>query len=331
MGRESTIEWCHATWNPLRGCSRVSEGCRHCYAEREAHRHSGPGGAYEGLTVLGNQGVRWTGIVRLIGEHLDDPIRWREPRRIFVNSMSDLFHEAVPDEWIRAVFGVMASAQHHRYIVLTKRPQRMRNLLLQWENEGLIMRSGYGVRLPNVCLGVSVEDQKTADERIPLLLQTPAAVRCVSYEPALGPVNFRRIVYDHVIAIDALTGDCGFPVPHAPTEAHLDWVIIGGESGPNARPFDIAWARSTVEQCRAAGVACFMKQFGARPYNGDEMQPTGRFRGSRSNGTRQLEMKAEVLKLRDRKGGDPTEWPQDLRIREFPGALLLERDKVPGT
>lgn len=474
MGKTS-IEWTDTTWNPVRGCSRVSEGCRHCYAERIAGRFSGKGQRFEGFAkgkpndYHGQSGKgrtnwtwRWTGKVELIPSKLDEPLHWRKPRRIFVNSMSDLFHESLPDDAIDSVFDVVARAHRHTFQVLTKRPARMLDYLrpsscalprivslVSGHEPSLAIVLQTGLRLddkparprwplPNVWLGVSVEDQATADERIPLLLQTPAAVRWASYEPALGPVDFSRwlnvptqvaqhctcgrtldpeIGQEGIEQSDAIArarhlpglkglpataepagavvqparpadllgepyhyGDVGVvdrdprairssrpaspmevalaikesghvcehggvagnpdrhrqDAPTATAELHagrdqaapnvrsmaagaraefrechpgevaasqsgvihtphctggpcLDWVVIGGESGPGARPFDLAWARSTVAQCRAAGVPVFYKQGGRSqrcPHNS--------------------------------KGGHFECFPPDLRIREFP-------------
>jgi len=212
--------------------------------------------------------------VQLLPDRLDQPLRWRKPRRIFVDSMADLFHEDVPGNFIRSVFEVMANAQQHTFQVLTKRPERMHELL----NKPVVGEPPHRVwprpwPLPNVWLGVSCEDQQTADERIPLLLETPAAVRFVSAEPLLGPVELTRLPshYDGddrpLLRLDALRGGhwCG-PGQFGPDTAHLNWVIVGGESGPHARPMELAWARSIRDQCRAAGVAYFGKQdSGARP------------------------------------------------------------------
>lgn len=331
--RDGGIAWTEETWNPIRGCSRVSEGCRHCYAERMAARFSGPGQPYDGLARSTPSGPRWTGKVRLVEEHLADPLRWKRPRRVFVNSMSDLFHEALSNEQIAAIFGVMAAAPQHTFQVLTKRAKRMREWFVggarpniavydaaaeivagDWSKMPSDMaktRSSGGAwwPLPNVWLGVSVEDQATADARIPHLLETPAAVRWVSYEPALGPVRFDHLDADAAghaewCQIDALTGrhtDMGRPCPDAPSR--LDWIVIGGESGPGARPFDVAWARATIAACRAAGVPCFVKQLGARPVQAPA-PPVGRY----------------AFAFDDRKGGDPAEWPVDLRVREWPSA-----------
>ena len=326
----TSIEWTDKTWNPVRGCSRVSAGCSHCYAEGVARRFAGPGQPYDGLVRIGKDGrpkAQWNGTVRFVPEHLADPMRWKKPRRVFVNSMSDLFHEALTFEQIAAVFGVMSSAPQHTFQVLTKRPERARAFfdwlrhpgaadphatcvwhamaMTPWRPAGAYDHEwpaplgGGPWPLPNVWLGVSVEDQATADERIPTLLQLPAAVRWVSYEPALGPVDFARV----------RVPDAPSPPSHA-TVLHafrgfgsrLDWIVVGGESGPGARPFDLSWARWTIEQCRAAGVPVFVKQLGAVP------------RGPRVGAWN------EPLQLRDRKGGDPSEWPEDLRVREWPAA-----------
>jgi protein gp37 len=196
---------------------------------RQAHRFSGSGQPYEGLTELGPQGPRWNGTIRLMPEVLDAPLRWRQPRRIFVNSMSDLFHPGVPDGFIVNVLHVMARCPQHCFQVLTKRPARMRDVLS--------IRSE--PTLPHVWWGVSVENQSTAEERVPLLLDTPAAVRFVSAEPMLDAIDL------------------------SPWLRGLDWVIVGGESGPGARPCHVHWIRSVVQQCRAAHVRCFVKQLGS--------------------------------------------------------------------
>lgn len=307
MSQHTSIEWTDCTWNPTRGCSRVSEGCRNCYAEKIAGRfskgdldnHNNGDQPFHGFAVLTPSGPRWTGNVGLIEEKLSEPLHRRNPRRVFVNSMSDLFHEALSDEAIDRVFAVMALCPQHTFQVLTKRAARMLDWArlprprhresTWWEEWRCLVRSEKHLAhapslpawpLPNVWLGVSVEDQKTADERIPLLLQTPAAVRFVSYEPALGPVNFRSF----------FRGRMG-------SNIGLDWIIVGGETGPGARPFDVQWARTTIEQCKSAGVACFAKQLGANPIH---------------------PIRSVRLKLSDPKGGNWGEWPADLRVREFP-------------
>lgn len=255
MGK-SKIEWCHNVWNPIRGCSRVSAGCQQCYAERQAHRFSGKGGPYEGLTKMTSHGPVWTGKIRTVPEALEQPLHWTKPQRIFVNSMSDLFHEDVPVDFIDRVFTTIRRCEvlgrGHTFQVLTKRPQRMLGFMRQ-------------IPVPkNLWLGVSVEDQDTADERIPLLLQTPAAVRFLSCEPLLGPVDIQAAMNAHM----PRTGPVGDVPPFSvvvegrPIREHLHWVITGGESGPKARPTHPEWVRSLRDQCSATGVAFFMKQWG---------------------------------------------------------------------
>jgi len=289
----TNIEWTDETWNPTRGCSRVSPGCVNCYAERVAVRFewrnvAGEGGEkiapgpFHGFITTKNGHPSWTGKVELIESKLLEPLRWKKPRRVFVNSMSDLFHESLPPEHIAEVFRVMQRADWHTYQILTKRADRLAEIMPR-------IVATFGL-MPHVWLGVSVENQHYADERIPLLLQTPAAVRFVSYEPALGPIDFSRYI---AVYMQNLSGD---------HHSGLDWIIVGGESGPGARQFDIAWARKTVEQCKAAGVACFVKQLGADPQG--SLQP-GLY-------------PAQPMPLRDRKGGDMEEWPADLRVRQFP-------------
>ena len=301
-----------------------------CYAEAVAARFSGPGMHSEGFAVMKDKKPHWTGRVELVEKHLSDPQRWKKPRRIFVNSMSDLFHEALSDVEIARVFGVMAGAPRHTFQILTKRPERMRRWIsgcsnadkLGWMTHNGKPPKGYGGNgfivgaddkwpLPNVCLGVSVEDQPTADERIPPLLETPAAVRFVSYEPALQAVRFCR-------GCPGCPNDCAWcPTPDG---RGLHWVIVGGESGPGARPFDVGWAYATLKACRAAGVACFVKQLGLLPFTVRDghriaLRP-GAFRYERHGG---LYFENDGYgDIRDLKGGEWSEWPKDLRVREFP-------------
>jgi protein gp37 len=309
------IEWTGPRrWNPIRGCSRISPGCENCYAETIAERFSDPGAAFEGYAV---RGKGWTRKVSLLDDALDAPLRWREPQLCFVNSMSDLFHESISNEEIAAVFGVMAACPQHTFQVLTKRAKRMR-AWFEWLTRavGTNMNTGQRVAmatdpltsiqihasrrvrlpprltpshtswpLPNVWLGVSVEDQQRANERLPHLVRTPAAIRFVSAEPLLEPVDMAIWMYHGVV--EAKPGD--------PDYDAIDWVIVGGESGHGARPFHVDWARRIVADCRAAGKPVFVKQFGAHPT-----------------------LDGSTLVLRSRKGGDLAEWPEDLRIREFP-------------
>jgi len=283
MGTKTGISWTDATWNPIRGCSRVSEGCRNCYAEHIAYRFSGAGKPFEGLVQLDmhKSGMivrvpKWNGKIKFVEEHLLDPLKWKKPRRIFVNSMSDLFHENVTDEMRDKIFAVMALCPQHTFQVLTKRPERMLEYLKDNDRytarrvfdaaEAIDPENGYRFDvdiywpLSNVHLGVSVEDQKTADARIPLLLQTPAAVRFISAEPLLEPVDLTELVVNRDGAsLNALRAN---DVPPGDLATVLDWVIVGGESGPGARPMHPDWARSLRDQCKAAGVPFFFKQWG---------------------------------------------------------------------
>lgn len=283
-----------ATWNPIDGCSRASAGCRHCYAAAIADRYGAKGkGAYAGLTERDGRGLpRFNGTVRLAGNRLDVPLRKREPRVYFVGDMADLFHERVEDAWLDRIFAVMAVADlfDHWFLLLTKRPERMAAYLaapdarerIAVAADGMISPHGAGgaaVRyapwpLPNVWLGTSVEDQAAADARIPHLLATPAAKRFVICEPLLGPVDLTRVAprgLDGTAWTDALEGQtCWAPEDEPddadilePADSKLDWVIVGGESGPGARPMHPDWAWSLNAQCAAAGVPFHFKQWGA--------------------------------------------------------------------
>ncbi|MEV0149070.1 MULTISPECIES: phage Gp37/Gp68 family protein [unclassified Nonomuraea] len=253
MSDNSSIEWTDATWNPVTGCTEVSPGCDRCYAKTFAERWRGtPGHHFErGFDV------------QLRPERLEQPLKWRKPRRIFVNSMSDLFHDSVPDEFIAEVFATMARAPQHTFQVLTKRHGRMRSLLNRRSfRDNLAHLTSWP--LPNVWLGVSVEDQKRAELRIPALLETPAAIRFLSCEPLLGPINLKRAVWTmgsergHGLTASFVhAGGCCCRF-HG-----IDWVIVGGESGPGARPMHPDWARSLRDQCQEAGVAYLFKQWGA--------------------------------------------------------------------
>lgn len=280
MSDKSAIEWTDASWNPVRGCSIVSKGCTNCYAMKVAHRFSGPGKAYEGLTMMSNAGPVWNGEITLVPELLRQPLHWKRPRRIFVNSMSDLFHEKVPFDFIDEVFRIMLQAHWHTFQVLTKRPERM----LGWADStnarhGDLLgcpRGGVPDDPPkNIWLGVSVEDQAAADKRIPLLLEMPAAVRWISAEPLLGPIDISRWIVPLHWSWDAkyktpkeaiAAGAYAERKPQALVSAYarfLNWVVVGGESGPDARAMHPDWVRSLRDLCTAAGVPFFFKQWGA--------------------------------------------------------------------
>jgi protein gp37 len=238
----TSIEWTDATWNPVAGCSIVSAGCTNCYAMRMAARLQSMGmKKYQGLTRLSGKRHVWTGKVRCDTNSLHTPIEWRQPKRIFVNSMSDLFHEGVPDSFIKKVWAVMSQTPHHTYQILTKRADRMALLVGQ---------SALPV-LPHVWLGVSVED-KDALFRLDQLRSVPALTRFVSFEPLLGSVKGAD-----------LTG--------------VAWAIVGGESGPRARPMTEIWVDEIETMCRAQGVAFFFKQWG-----GVRKDRTGRKRRGRT-------------------------------------------------
>ena len=254
---KTTIEWTESVWNPSQGCTIVSPGCKHCYAMRIAHRlqHNPklPHTAYRGVTKKSKAGPVWTGRVNMSKTALLKPLGWRKPRLIFVNSMSDLFHESLTSGQIARAWAVMAIAKQHTYQVLTKRPQKM----LEWLSDPatrftveLAMRAIDPASklqvwpLPHVWCGVSVEDARRAKERIPLLLQVPAAVRFLSMEPLLGPVDLPSIMSKQDFK-------------------RLGWIIVGGESGPKARAMHPTWARDIRDACLKNGVSLFFKQVGS--------------------------------------------------------------------
>lgn len=329
---DTEIEWTDAVWNPLRGCRRISPGCGGpkneggCYAERQAIRQSNPGGAYEGLVESTPNGPRWTGAAVLDEVKLREPLHWKKPRTVFVDSMSDLFFEGFADADIARVIAVMVATPGCTFQVLTKRAERMERLLssakfieaVDGAGEAFAAEFGWchaneGEEWPprNVWWGVSCEDRKHGLPRLHHLRRTPAAVRFVSFEPLLEDVT-EPLADD----VDWLGGPdegggcrtCGCSWEGEKNAAgihecppgfggRIHWAIIGGESGPRSRPCDLAWIRALVTRCRAAGVAPFVKQLGARPVRSPGMKS---------------------LALKHRKGGDPSEWPEDLRVREFP-------------
>jgi protein gp37 len=262
---ETKIAWVDFTWNPVTGCTPVSEGCEHCYAERVVNRlrdtdlHCGcidPACECEGEIRADHD----FSIVHTHPERLEEPMHRRKPARILVCSMSDLFHPDVPDKFIQAVFTTMANARQHTFLILTKRPERMKKIICNFKISGLTLREGYGAVLPNVWLGVTAENQARADERIPILLQIPAAKRFVSIEPMLGPVDLQKSCGDY---IDPLNGNRFWEGCNEPSRGiKLDWVIVGGETGPGARECCEEWIQGVYDQSQEAGVPFFFKQGG---------------------------------------------------------------------
>lgn len=289
MADHSLIEWTDATWNPITGCSVVSPGCTNCYAMKLAGTRLKHHDSRKGLTRDSKAGPVWTGEVRLNEQWLDQPLCWKKPRRIFVCAHGDLFAENVPDAWIMSVVAVSIASwllNGHTLQILTKRAARMRQLLNDaafWEGANIaiadLVRHHYDPltidvfgpdNMPSgVWLGVSAEDQQRADERVPDLLATPAAVRFVSAEPLLGPINLHRYMWPvHARWPAQFRGPAGAEVTYHRQALvwagakFINWVIVGGESGPDARPVHPDWVRSLRDQCTAAGTAFFFKQWG---------------------------------------------------------------------
>ena len=325
---ETTISWCTTVWNPVTGCTRVGgedSGCWNCYAARFAHRFDHPGDKFDGLTTIRNGRVDWSGHVRSHPERLEQPLRWRKPRRVFVNSMSDLFHPKVPFEFIAAVFGVAAACPDHQFLILTKRPQRMVEWFKWLEKETerrvyynpadpCVFEAGVAMNrdefrtpvvewpLSNVFVGISAENQQTLEERWQYLAQVPAAVRWISLEPLLDPINLHLACCVHANEAhpeQKFSNVCSNPP---------DWVVVGGESGPRACPCSIEWIRSIVKQCQEAGTPVHVKQLGSRPFrslnmpamiDGRECFAVGHF-------------------ITDSKGAVMEDWPPDLQVREWP-------------
>ncbi|MEJ7804609.1 MAG: phage Gp37/Gp68 family protein [Telluria sp.] len=286
-----------ATWNPITGCSVISAGCRRCYAMTLAGTRLAHTPSRAGLTQQTSAGPVWTGQVRFNAQWLGQPLQWKRPRRIFVCAHGDLFHENVPDAWIDRIFAVMALAPQHTFMVLTKRSERMRRYFAEVSFDRIIAscRGDEGISLvprhtmqaiehhfgmhpesslrfrriiwplPNVWVGVSAEHQEAADARIPDLLQVPVAVRWVSAEPLLGPISFRWAPYAHEAASETYRQYLERQGGANEYEAlrMLDWIVVGGESGDGARPMNPAWALSLKDQCKAANVPFFFKQWGA--------------------------------------------------------------------
>lgn len=278
MGDQSNIEWTDATWISITGCTNISEGCRNCYARDLSARRLIQTPKYEGVARMGKKGSEWTGNIRLLDHCLTEPLRWKRPRMIFVNSMSDTFHKDVPFEFIDRIFAVMAMCPQHTFQVLTKRADRMAEYLcdrrsmlgcktdecIEHEIHDFSSKGVWGLRdkkwvpaipgglpLPNVWLGVSAEDQSSLVERAGHLARCPAAVRFLSCEPMLGPLDLSPV----------LEISLGRDLDATP-RTNIHWVIAGGESGNHARPLHPEWVRSLRDQCRGADIPFFFKQWG---------------------------------------------------------------------
>ncbi len=299
MAEQTKIEWTDATWNPVTGCTKADRGCDNCYAARLAATRLKNHPSRKGLARINSRGVaQFTGEVRFNEDWLDQPLRWRKPRMIFSVAHGDLFHPNVPDEWIDKIFAVMALCPQHIFQVLTKRPERMAEYLTRLADLGVSEASdkiaaaiegdfcGYAFAasrqnnitifgggepyislkkwpLPNVWLGTSISDQDSANERVPHLLRCPAAVRFVSAEPLLGFVDLTAILCDGwgLYPLSGVRSDNSPPSGFSQGPS-IDWVIVGGESGPNARPMHPDWARSVRNQCVRTGTPFFFKQWG---------------------------------------------------------------------
>ena len=287
MGERSKIEWTDSTWPIVQGCDPVSPGCANCYAVPLVHRlawNTNPkiSAPIKGVVAHHKDRLRFTGKVALREDRMDWPLKWKKGRMIFVPSHGDLFHKDVPDAFIDRVFAVMALTPQHSYQVLTKRAERMRDYIIALHDGkravisaareicgsivgGVVILNAQRL-MEHVWLGISAEDQQRADERIPLLLQTPAAVRFVSLEPLLGPIDLTDHCNGHYF-FNSLSGtrwhdDPDRSRPEEKFSPGLDWVIVGGESGPHARPMHPEWVRSLRNQCEAAAVPFFLKQWG---------------------------------------------------------------------
>lgn len=360
MGKTS-IEWCDQSINPIRAdrtatgsgpghyCEKISPGCANCYASTLQKRFRMPdfGGATaeERRAFYEANGQFNSGVRPYLDEAKLAEIRKRKkPTRYFVGDMTDVFGWWVPDEWLDAMFATFAESPQHTFMLLTKRPDRMRSYLHgeQWSSDPAkhpairithYMRdhrwpNGFAsgpptcdLPLPNVWLGVSAEDQKRWDERVPILAQTPAAVRFVSVEPMLERIDmsYPKKFYPNGPEYCCSGHECGcHGLPYDPPMlygAGIDWVIFGGESGRGARPCNVEWIRDGLAQCKAAGVPAFVKQLGAKPYEARSMMVTTQLKGGymiEGNAS------SRTLDLTHSKGGDPAEWPEDLRVRDFP-------------
>lgn len=301
----TTIEWAHYTHNPWIGCEKISQGCRNCYASVDTYARVS---ASRGLPLWGPGSTRhrtseanwrkplsWNRKAALKRIEADVLGRQHERPRVFCASLCDVFEGREDLDAYRAdLWPLIELCTELDWMLLTKRPENVKRM---------VPKAWLDAWPAHAWAGTSVENQAAADERIPRLLGVPARVRFLSMEPLLEAVDLTRVRYGNIVAIDCLRGTAGVPEPHATGFPRVHLVIVGGESGPGARPFDIAWLRSILRQCRAAGTKCFVKQFGSAPV-WDSDGPGG----------------THAIDLLDRKGGNPEEWPKDVRVREMPEA-----------
>lgn len=328
MALHTSIEWTDWTWNLGGGCTEVGPDCANCYAKRLIATRLKHQPRYRGLASMVNGKPRWSNEVRFFEDRLEQPLRHRLPSRIFVNALTDLFHPGYHDEEIAQAIATIALAHWHTFQLLTKHPDRMRGLFSSQLFRELVnpfveelafkLTDPHNRRtddlratapdvlddedwpLPNLHCGTSAGNQDCLEERLPHLLRTPATLRFLSLEPLLGLIDLTGHLYGRAQPCDGCPKDadcsCGFSTRGALGEPAIDWVIVGGESGDRARPCAVEWIRSIVAQCRDARVPVFVKQLGSQAYdeNGND------------------------IGLGDRKGGEMSEWPEDLRIREFP-------------
>ncbi|MEA5619941.1 DUF5131 family protein [Cronbergia sp. UHCC 0137] len=323
MSKDSNIEWTGHTWPIVTGCDFAGEGCPNCYALKDSWRlshnpNSKISEPYKDTVIKAANGkLQWSGVVKVHIDRLNWVLKWKKPAKIFVCNMADLFHEKVPDDFIDLAFAYMAIAQRHTFQILTKRPERMqsymrnckqrirraavdlgRELKLPYETYEPYETCEFEWPLPNGWLGVSVENQKAADTRIPILVETPAKVKFLSCEPLLEELDLSEFLnIDYYVS--AMETPCGTGIKYYNA---IDWIIAGGESGPNARVCHVEHLRSLVQDCQSAEIPIFIKQLGTKPMLNNQPYKIS---------------DSEALR-RNRKGGILTEFPEDLQLREFP-------------
>ena len=257
------ISWTDETWNPIVGCTKISEGCKNCYAEKMANRLSGMSLQSPKYSMVIHEG-KWSGNTFMDESALEKPLSWKKPRRIFVCSMGDLFHESVPFSWIIELMFVINKCPQHTFQILTKRPERMHEFFTDWVPNPFMLQFG---ELSNLWLGVTAENQEQADKRILVLLDIPAAKRFVSIEPMLGPIDISEYLHESCCTSEIRQNEgciCAYNLDDIPTEVRVDQVILGGETGPGARPMHPAWVIQIRDQCIGSNVPFFFKSQGGK-------------------------------------------------------------------